>query len=199
MVNKIVFKEKFCESCPEFFFRIAFLCTEVDAEDRPPFEMLERWLANIALYLPTLHTILKELMNEIVSFPDYQSALRASRRRRPHRTRRAGRCTRAYSCGPLLRTHFSSLSRRSEEPEFNVTYVNFKKEIPIYKGAGGVDANEGTEGGGGAAVVSTVVGGTIFSLSIHSPKVVMVIGGIIGGTLAVVVVVGVVGLVAWLI
>ncbi|CAG2177545.1 unnamed protein product, partial [Oppiella nova] len=87
-LNKIVFKEKFCESCPEFFFRIAFLCTEVDAEDRPPFETLERWLANIALYFPTLHTIPKELMNEIVSFPDYQSALRANRRRRPHRTRR---------------------------------------------------------------------------------------------------------------
>ena len=33
-LNKIVFKEKFCDSCPESFCKIAFLCTEVDPEDR---------------------------------------------------------------------------------------------------------------------------------------------------------------------
>lgn len=33
-LNKIAFKEKFCDSCPEFFCKTAFLCTEVDPEDR---------------------------------------------------------------------------------------------------------------------------------------------------------------------
>ncbi len=33
-LNKIVFKEKFCSSCPESFWKIAFLCTEIDPEKR---------------------------------------------------------------------------------------------------------------------------------------------------------------------
>lgn len=33
-LNKIVFKEKFCGSCPESFWKIAFLCTEIDPENR---------------------------------------------------------------------------------------------------------------------------------------------------------------------
>jgi LIM domain kinase 1 len=33
-LNKIVFKEKFCASCPEPFWKIAFLCTEIESENR---------------------------------------------------------------------------------------------------------------------------------------------------------------------
>ncbi|CAG2114393.1 unnamed protein product [Medioppia subpectinata] len=89
-LNKIVFKEKFCESCPEFFSRIAFLCTEVDPEDRPQFETLERWLTNISVYEASEQTIPKELMDEIVSFPDqsYSSSSESSPASTPESTQR---------------------------------------------------------------------------------------------------------------
>ncbi|CAG2172522.1 unnamed protein product [Oppiella nova] len=132
-------------------------------------------------------------MNEIVSFPDYQSALRASRRRRPHRTRRVGRCTRAYSCGPLLSAFLESVPPISwiTSDKLGPTHLmhvkDYKEEIPGYRGARGVDAQEGPEGWGDAAV-GTVAVGTLFTLSIHSPAVAIVLGGAI-----------IVGVVAWLI
>lgn len=33
-LNKISFREKYCGSCPEAFWRIAFLCTEIDPDRR---------------------------------------------------------------------------------------------------------------------------------------------------------------------
>lgn len=45
------FKEEFCENCPELFYRIAFLCCQLDPDKRPEFCDLEKWLESLALHL----------------------------------------------------------------------------------------------------------------------------------------------------
>nr|CAI5868496.1 unnamed protein product [Callosobruchus analis] len=50
-LNQIVFKEKFCGSCPEPFFQIAFLCTDLNPDKRPPFEVMEVWLESLSMHL----------------------------------------------------------------------------------------------------------------------------------------------------
>lgn len=71
-LNTVVFKEKFCASCPEPFYRIAFLCCDIDPEKRPPFELLQKWLEGISLHLIVDSPLPKELMSDIV---DYQGAV----------------------------------------------------------------------------------------------------------------------------
>ncbi|RWS22862.1 LIM domain kinase 1-like protein [Leptotrombidium deliense] len=72
-LNKVVFKEKFCSSCPEHFWKIAFLCTEIDADKRPPFHVLERWFVNILHYSGDSagSVIPNTLSNEISLFNGY--------------------------------------------------------------------------------------------------------------------------------
>uniref|UniRef100_A0A6M2DAU3 Putative serine/threonine protein kinase n=2 Tax=Rhipicephalus microplus TaxID=6941 RepID=A0A6M2DAU3_RHIMP len=74
-LNSVVFKEKFCASCPEPFYRIAFLCCDVDPEKRPPFELLQKWLEGISLHLIVDSPLPKELMSDIAN---YQGAVAAS-------------------------------------------------------------------------------------------------------------------------
>ncbi|CAH1962942.1 unnamed protein product [Acanthoscelides obtectus] len=50
-LNQVVFKEKFCGSCPEPFFQIAFLCTDLNPDRRPPFEVMEVWLESLSMHL----------------------------------------------------------------------------------------------------------------------------------------------------
>ncbi|XP_068749971.1 LIM domain kinase 1-like [Montipora capricornis] len=45
------FKAEFCESCPELFYKIAFLCCDLDPDKRPEFSDLEKWLESLALHL----------------------------------------------------------------------------------------------------------------------------------------------------
>ncbi|XP_015777437.1 PREDICTED: LIM domain kinase 1-like [Acropora digitifera] len=45
------FKEEFCENCPELFYKIAFLCCQLDPDKRPEFCDLEKWLESLALHL----------------------------------------------------------------------------------------------------------------------------------------------------
>lgn len=74
-LNTVVFKEKFCATCPEPFYRIAFLCCDVDPEKRPPFELLQKWLENISLHLIVDSPLPTELVSDIVN---YQGAVTAS-------------------------------------------------------------------------------------------------------------------------
>ncbi|XP_049520403.1 LIM domain kinase 1-like isoform X4 [Dermacentor silvarum] len=67
-LNTVVFKEKFCASCPEPFYRIAFLCCDVDPEKRPPFELLQKWLEGISLHLIVDSPLPKELMRDIINY-----------------------------------------------------------------------------------------------------------------------------------
>uniref|UniRef100_A0A2M4BA58 non-specific serine/threonine protein kinase n=1 Tax=Anopheles marajoara TaxID=58244 RepID=A0A2M4BA58_9DIPT len=47
-LNQVVFREKFCGQCPEPFYRIAFLCCDLNPDKRPPFHVLEVWLETMA-------------------------------------------------------------------------------------------------------------------------------------------------------
>ncbi|XP_049540335.1 LIM domain kinase 1 isoform X1 [Anopheles darlingi] len=47
-LNQTVFREKFCGQCPEPFYRIAFLCCDLNPDKRPPFHVLEVWLETMA-------------------------------------------------------------------------------------------------------------------------------------------------------
>ncbi|XP_031831902.1 LIM domain kinase 1 isoform X3 [Nomia melanderi] len=50
-LNQNVFKEKFCSNCPETFYRIAFLCCDLNPDKRPPFELMKVWLEKLAMHL----------------------------------------------------------------------------------------------------------------------------------------------------
>ncbi|XP_065558180.1 LIM domain kinase 1-like isoform X1 [Artemia franciscana] len=43
-LNRTVFKDKFCSQCPEAFYRIAFICTDLNPDRRPSFEVINEWL-----------------------------------------------------------------------------------------------------------------------------------------------------------
>lgn len=50
-LNQKVFKEKFCSNCPEMFYRVAFLCCDLNPDKRPPFEVMYIWLEGLAMHL----------------------------------------------------------------------------------------------------------------------------------------------------
>ncbi|XP_030754913.1 LIM domain kinase 1 isoform X2 [Sitophilus oryzae] len=50
-LNQMAFKEKFCQSCPEPFYKIAFLGTDLNPDRRPPFEVMEVWLESLSMHL----------------------------------------------------------------------------------------------------------------------------------------------------
>ncbi|KAL1502710.1 hypothetical protein ABEB36_007817 [Hypothenemus hampei] len=50
-LNQVAFKEKFCQSCPEPFYKIVFLCTDLNPDKRPPFEVMEVWLESLSMHL----------------------------------------------------------------------------------------------------------------------------------------------------
>lgn len=45
------FYQEFCENCPVLFYRIAFLCCDLDPDKRPEFWEMEKWLESLALHL----------------------------------------------------------------------------------------------------------------------------------------------------
>jgi len=45
------FYQEFCADCPELFYKIAFLCCDLDSDKRPEFCDLEKWLESLALHL----------------------------------------------------------------------------------------------------------------------------------------------------
>jgi len=45
------FRKEFCDECPELFYRIAFLCCDLDSDKRPEFCDLEKWLESLLLHL----------------------------------------------------------------------------------------------------------------------------------------------------
>ncbi|KAF7267474.1 hypothetical protein GWI33_019307 [Rhynchophorus ferrugineus] len=50
-LNQMAFREKFCQSCPEPFYKVAFLCTDLNPDRRPPFEVIEVWLDSLSMHL----------------------------------------------------------------------------------------------------------------------------------------------------
>ncbi|XP_050292721.1 LIM domain kinase 1 isoform X2 [Anthonomus grandis grandis] len=50
-LNQVQFKDKFCQNCPEPFYKIVFLCTDLNPDKRPPFEVMEVWLESLSMHL----------------------------------------------------------------------------------------------------------------------------------------------------
>ncbi|XP_077995493.1 LIM domain kinase 1-like isoform X2 [Glandiceps talaboti] len=48
-LNVDVFKRKFCQECPDAFFKIAELSCNMDPDSRPSFETLSKWLESMVL------------------------------------------------------------------------------------------------------------------------------------------------------
>ncbi|CAH2093393.1 unnamed protein product [Euphydryas editha] len=50
-LNERAFQESFCATCPEPFYRLAFLACDLDPDARPPFEVIEIWLESLVMHL----------------------------------------------------------------------------------------------------------------------------------------------------
>ncbi|XP_054717918.1 LIM domain kinase 1-like [Uloborus diversus] len=67
-LNTVVFKEKFCATCPETFYNIAFLCCDLDPEKRPPFEQLQPWFQGMVIHYAVGAALPAEMVNEIHNY-----------------------------------------------------------------------------------------------------------------------------------
>ncbi|XP_042860395.1 LIM domain kinase 1-like [Penaeus japonicus] len=67
-LNESVFKAKYCEECPEPFYKIAFLCCNVNPDARPAFEVLEVWLEGLAMHYTVGVPLPANLLVDIYNF-----------------------------------------------------------------------------------------------------------------------------------
>ncbi|XP_055374814.1 LIM domain kinase 1 isoform X2 [Condylostylus longicornis] len=72
-LNQEVFKEKFCQNCPKCFYKIGFLCCELNPDKRPPFEVLEVWLETLAMHVAVGHPMPYDLVFDIEHYKGQQS------------------------------------------------------------------------------------------------------------------------------
>ncbi|GLH05264.1 LIM domain kinase 1 [Gryllus bimaculatus] len=67
-LNQPLFREKFCCSCPEPFYRVAFLCCDLNPDKRPPFEVMEVWLESLAMHLSVGVALPQDLEFDIYNY-----------------------------------------------------------------------------------------------------------------------------------
>ncbi|XKL64386.1 hypothetical protein PGB90_004472 [Kerria lacca] len=67
-LNQVVFREKFCSTCPESFCKIAFLCCDLNPDKRPPFEVMEVWLEGVAMHLSVGAPLPQDLEYDILHY-----------------------------------------------------------------------------------------------------------------------------------
>nr|XP_049699231.1 LIM domain kinase 1 isoform X2 [Helicoverpa armigera] len=69
-LNEPLFVEKFCRanSCPEPFYRIAFLACDLDPDARPPFEVLEIWLESMVMHLSQAAPLPRTLLADVMQY-----------------------------------------------------------------------------------------------------------------------------------
>ncbi|XP_045468751.1 LIM domain kinase 1 isoform X1 [Harmonia axyridis] len=67
-LNQMTFKEKFCSSCPEPFYKVAFLSTDLNPDKRPPFEVMEVWLESLLMHLSVGMSLPPDLLFDISNF-----------------------------------------------------------------------------------------------------------------------------------
>jgi len=67
-LNQAAFREKFCHQCPEPFYRIAFLCCELNPDKRPPFEVMEVWLESLGMHLAVGASVPQDLIVDIYTY-----------------------------------------------------------------------------------------------------------------------------------
>lgn len=72
-LNQQIFKEKFCLSCgcPVPFYKVAFLCCDLNPDKRPSFEILEDWFNGLTLHISMGLPI--DLISDIDNFKGNQS------------------------------------------------------------------------------------------------------------------------------
>lgn len=67
-LNQNAFREKFCASCPEPFYKIAFLCTDLNPDRRPPFDVTEVWLESLSMHLSVGMPLPSDLLFDILHY-----------------------------------------------------------------------------------------------------------------------------------
>ncbi|XP_073994181.1 LIM domain kinase 1 isoform X2 [Rhodnius prolixus] len=67
-LNQASFVEKFCSSCPEPLYRMAFLSCDLNPDKRPSFEVLEGWLKGLSLHLSVGVHLPQDVEYEILNF-----------------------------------------------------------------------------------------------------------------------------------
>lgn len=67
-LNETLFREKFCQDCPESLLRIAFLCCDLNPDKRPPFEVMEVWLKSLMMHLSVQQAIPADLLLDIIGY-----------------------------------------------------------------------------------------------------------------------------------
>uniref|UniRef100_A0A182Q8M8 LIM domain kinase 1 n=1 Tax=Anopheles farauti TaxID=69004 RepID=A0A182Q8M8_9DIPT len=72
-LNQTVFREKFCGQCPEPFYKIAFLCCDLNPDKRPPFHVLEVWLGTMATMTALNRPLPPGIVHEIEHFKGQRS------------------------------------------------------------------------------------------------------------------------------
>ncbi|XP_049291407.1 LIM domain kinase 1 isoform X1 [Anopheles funestus] len=72
-LNEKVFREKFCGQCPEPFYKIAFLCCDLNPDKRPPFHVQQGWLETMATVAALQRPIPSRIVDEIENFKGLQS------------------------------------------------------------------------------------------------------------------------------
>ncbi|KAL9705027.1 hypothetical protein quinque_008545 [Culex quinquefasciatus] len=72
-LNQAVFKEKFCDQCPEPFYKIAFLCCDLNPDKRPSFELLEIWFERMVRQFAVGKTVPLDVAHEIEHFKGLKS------------------------------------------------------------------------------------------------------------------------------
>ncbi|CAK1552382.1 unnamed protein product [Leptosia nina] len=74
-LNEALFYEKFCITCPEPFYRIAFLACHLEPDARPPFEVMEIWLESLVMHLgnpgPLPPTLLADILQYTHRAPEH--------------------------------------------------------------------------------------------------------------------------------
>ncbi|XP_055621389.1 LIM domain kinase 1 isoform X2 [Toxorhynchites rutilus septentrionalis] len=72
-LNQTLFKEKFCEQCPDPFYKIAFLCCDLNPDKRPPFDLLEVWFKCMVRHVATGKPVPPAMIYEINHFKGVKS------------------------------------------------------------------------------------------------------------------------------
>ncbi|XP_069191350.1 LIM domain kinase 1-like isoform X2 [Procambarus clarkii] len=67
-LNETVFHAKYCQDCPEPFYKIAFMCCNTNPDARPAFEILEVWLEGLAMHFAVGVPLPANLLADIYTF-----------------------------------------------------------------------------------------------------------------------------------
>ncbi|KAE8746611.1 hypothetical protein FOCC_FOCC006595 [Frankliniella occidentalis] len=67
-LNQTIFRDKFCSNCPEAFYKIAFLCCDLNPDKRPPFEVMEVWLEGLKMHISVGAPLPNDLKMDIYNY-----------------------------------------------------------------------------------------------------------------------------------